>query len=498
MGIKGQDEQPTQSIPTTSSSTASANESTLQTIGDPGAPIEDELGSDAEAYAALKARRAERRKKKLIRRGIAAGVVAVVVIVAALVISSLSQEPETVVEPVTDYVLRGTFSTEVNGKGTLQPLSATTVSPTVDGTVSEVRVASGQAVNAGDVLMVLKNDELDQAVTDAQRTLSDAQADLAAAQQALKTAQAGTTTYDDEGNAIWEAGDTASAQEQVNTAQRSVETAQATLTTAQAKANERTITAPAAGSVIDLNVQVGSVISGGCVTTDSGSKSPMQIADLSQMRVTVQVGEEEIMSVAAGQNVDVTFPAISDLTSSGTVETIATVASSDVSSYDGSSSVVFDVSILIPQPDSRLKPGMTAKANIITQQIDDVIMVPTAALVTDDGSSYYVRRETNSETHEYEEVAVEVIAKNDNYAVVGRPADDDTVSGDVNDPGAATGSSEEGTTGGATSNASLPVSPLSEGDTLITMLGSDDSSYVDGTDGVTHEDGTADGETVVE
>ena len=36
-------------------------------------------GSDAEAYAALKAKRAERRRKKLMRRGIAIGVVVAVV-----------------------------------------------------------------------------------------------------------------------------------------------------------------------------------------------------------------------------------------------------------------------------------------------------------------------------------------------------------------------------------------------------------------------------------
>ena len=50
--------------------------------------------SDEEAYAKLKAKRAERRRKKLIRRGIAAGVVgaiALIVIVATLVINAQPQ-----------------------------------------------------------------------------------------------------------------------------------------------------------------------------------------------------------------------------------------------------------------------------------------------------------------------------------------------------------------------------------------------------------------------
>lgn len=47
--------------------------------------------SDEEAYAKLKAKRAERRRKKLIRRGIAAGVVvaiALITIIATLVINA--------------------------------------------------------------------------------------------------------------------------------------------------------------------------------------------------------------------------------------------------------------------------------------------------------------------------------------------------------------------------------------------------------------------------
>ena len=50
--------------------------------------------SDEEAYAKLKAKRAERRRKKLIRRGITAGVVgaiALIAIVATLVIDAQPQ-----------------------------------------------------------------------------------------------------------------------------------------------------------------------------------------------------------------------------------------------------------------------------------------------------------------------------------------------------------------------------------------------------------------------
>ena len=50
-------------------------------------------------------------------------------------------------------------------------------------------------------------------------------------------------------------------------------------------------------------------------------------------------------------------------------------------------------------------------------------MVPVTALLTDDGQSYYVNVETDPETHAMERLDVDVIAKNDDFAVIGKPAD---------------------------------------------------------------------------
>ena len=49
--------------------------------------------SDEEAYAKLKAKRAERRRKKLIRRGIAAGIVGAMVLIAVVVTLVMNAQP---------------------------------------------------------------------------------------------------------------------------------------------------------------------------------------------------------------------------------------------------------------------------------------------------------------------------------------------------------------------------------------------------------------------
>lgn len=377
--------------------------------------------SDAEAYAKLKARRAERRKKKLMHRAIIAGIAIGIVAVGGVAYSALNQPPaEDAYVPITDVAFRGTYSNEVEAKGTLEPLSSTVVSPTIDGTIATVNVSAGQTVAKGDVLMTIKNDELDRAVAEAARSVDAAKAELAAAKR-------GTEITDEEGNVTYEVS-----QETVDAAKRALAAAQEGYDQAVAKAAERTVTAPCDGSIVEMNAQVGAPATG----VESG-KSLMQIADLSQMKVTVQVSEEDIAKVAVGQTANVTFPAFPDLTLQGNVTGIASIASADggMMSYDGSSSVSFDVDILIAQPDSRLKPGMTAKVSLVTEQLDDVIMVPAMALMTDDGQNYYVMVQTDPETQASERRDVTVITRNDDLAVIGKPAPEgEEPQGDPNAP----------------------------------------------------------------
>lgn len=85
--------------------------------------------SDEEAYAKLKAKRAERRRKKLIRRGIAAGVVGAIALIAIVATLVINAQPQGASEPVTDMVTEGTFTTTVEAKGQLKPISSSVVPP---------------------------------------------------------------------------------------------------------------------------------------------------------------------------------------------------------------------------------------------------------------------------------------------------------------------------------------------------------------------------------
>ena len=423
--------------------------------------------SDDEAYAKLKAKRAERRHKKLVRRGIAAGIVGGIILIAIIVSVVLNSQPQSAGGPVTDMVMEGTFTTTVEAKGQLKPISASVVSPSVDGTVAQINVQAGQSVNEGDVLMTIKNDELDNAVAEAQRAVAAAQEDLNNAKAALAAAQSAPATDADGASA--QTGATANASA-VSSAQRNLASAQATLEQATAKAAERTVKAPSSGSIVELNAKVGATVTGGMVMGEgdtSGGKQCMQIADLSKMKVTVQVGEKDIAKIAVGQSANVTYPAFPDIVSQGTVTAIASVANSD-STYGGGSSVTFNVDILIEAPDSRLKPGMTAEVSVVTEQLDDVVMVPTMALMTEDGEHYYVNVATDGEGKETRRVKVTVVTQNDNDAVVGKTQvkrDDQ----------------------GNEINPNVPVTKLRDGDTIVTDTGT--GMTADGGDNMPADEG---------
>lgn len=410
--------------------------------------------SDEEAYAKLKAKRAERRRKKLIRRGIAAGVVGAIALIAIVATLVINAQPQGASEPVTDMVTEGTFTTTVEAKGQLKPISSSVVSPSVDGTVDSINVQAGQSVNEGDVLMTIKNDELDRNVAEAQRAVAAAQEDLANAQKALASAQATPTTDVDAASAAATGASAGSADTNtVSAAQRSLASAQANLDQANAKAAGRTVTAPSSGSIVELNAKVGATVTGGMIMGESdtsGGKQCMQIADLSKMKVTVQVGEKDITKIAVGQSANVTYPAFPDIVSQGTVTAIASVANSD--SNSGGGSVTFNVDILIEAPDARLKPGMTAEVSVVTEQLDDVVMVPTMALMTEDGEHYYVNVATDDEGKQTRRVKVTIVTQNDNEAVVGKTQvkrDDQ----------------------GNEINPDVPVTKLRDGDTIVTDTG---------------------------
>lgn len=374
------------------------------------------------AYDALQKKRKARSRKRVATIAVVAAVV-----VAAIAAWALSQQggggSDVPTTPVAS-AYRGNFTQSVQAQGSVQPVSSVVVTPEVDGIIESVNVAEGSYVNEGDVLMTIKNDDLDKAVREADVAVRTAKAQLQSAKSTYSAVAEAYQTYQaDEGQL-------AEAKAGIDSAQLGLESAQSAYEEAVARAAKRTVTAPSAGTVVVMNAQVGAALGGaggGMGTGASGTL--MQIADLSQMTVTVQVNEVDISKVAVGQTARATFSALPDVTSEAQVTRIATMSSGEGGGdYGYSGSIVtYNVDLLIPAPDPQLKPGMTAMVEILMQDLPDVMMVPTSALMENGDGTATVYRATDEAMTEFEPVTVTILAQSTSEAAV----DGDLADGDM-------------------------------------------------------------------
>jgi HlyD family secretion protein len=131
------------------------------------------------------------------------------------------------------------------------------------------------------------------------------------------------------------------------------------------------ITAPFAGTITDSKTMVGDQVNAGSVA--------FRIDDLSRMLVDVMIPEVDINSIKPGQEVNLTFDAISNAQYQGKVVEVARVGASSAGVVN------FEVTIEVLNADTQVLPGMTAAANIIVSNLNDVVLIPNRAVRLVDG-----------------------------------------------------------------------------------------------------------------
>jgi HlyD family secretion protein len=135
--------------------------------------------------------------------------------------------------------------------------------------------------------------------------------------------------------------------------------------------------APMSGTIISINAELGDRVVG---TGQFAGTTIMRIADLGNMELRVAVSEIDIVTVAINNQAEIEVDALPGETFMGTVYEIANSA---LTSGSGSQEqqTTFEVRIRFDTPDPRLRPGMTATADIRTRTVTDVIKVPLGSVV---------------------------------------------------------------------------------------------------------------------
>ncbi len=303
----------------------------------------------------------------------------VVVLVIVLIGAGLFARSQFLTSKPVQYqsanVTTGNLTVQVSANGPIGSAASYNLNFPASGKLIEVDVQVGQQVQAGQLLAKIDSTSLNDSVNQSKASLNSAWINYDNAVKNLSDVQAQNNpcptpkTQDSCTQSIDQA------QAQVNSAWGQVQVSQAQLQTAQDNAQNATMTAPAAGTIIAVNGTVGTVVGGG--NSSSSSSAFIVLEDLSQLSITAQVNEADIGGVKVGQSARFTVPAYPSSTFHGTVTAISPLGQTT------SSVVTYNVTISVDAHSLNgisLLPGMTASLEITTQERIGVLLVPNKAI----------------------------------------------------------------------------------------------------------------------
>jgi len=147
------------------------------------------------------------------------------------------------------------------------------------------------------------------------------------------------------------------------------------LADARQKLADYTIRAPFAGVIAKINIKLNDEVSAGTAAATLVTKQ--QVAEIS-------LNEVDVAKIKVGQKVTLTFEALENLSTTGTVAEIDTIGTVT------QGVVYYAVKITFDTQDERVKPGMSVSANIITEVRPDVLLVPSPAVKSQNNGEPYV------------------------------------------------------------------------------------------------------------
>jgi len=182
--------------------------------------------------------------------------------------------------------------------------------------------------------------------------------------------------------------------------------AEANVQALQNTINQSRIIAPFAGTVTEVKAVSGELVSNGT--------QAVRIDNLENLMVDVYVSEVDINKIETGQPAILTFDALANQEYSGFVDSISSAGT------DESGVVEFRVSVKVEDADEAVRPGFTSVVGIITSEVENALLVPTQAILTQGGVPVVKRVNTDGSTTA---VPVELGATSDVYTQV--------ISGDI-------------------------------------------------------------------
>ncbi len=309
----------------------------------------------------------------------------------------------------------GVVQNTVSGSGNVEPGVEDEVNFETSGTLTSVRVKVGQHVKKGELLGTLDASPAELTLAGARATLTSAEDQLTSAQDdessskesSGSTSTTGTTTT----GTSTAASSSASSASTIDSDEVQIKDDEATVTSDEQAVAQTKLYAPVSGTIaatagesVGESVSAGTnssgdsdtsssstTATGSSATSSTSSSAFAEIINSKTMTMTVSLSESDISSIKVGQSATVSFTALSGVELAARVTSISPLGTED------DDVVSYDATLTIYQQNSKVLPGMSATAAIITSQAQGVT-VPTEAVTDVSGTSGTVKVEANGKT----------------------------------------------------------------------------------------------------
>jgi HlyD family secretion protein len=320
-----------------------------------------------------------KRPRRRLGRWLTAGVLALVLLGTAAIWARGNSK--STLQYRTQEVMSGNLTVTVTATGNLAPTNTVEVGSELSGIVKTVRVDYNDKVAVGQPLAYLDNTRYEAAVMQTRSGLASAVARLEQARATLNQKEQIhrrlQKAHELSGGRAPSAGelevalaDALRARADEKVALAAIEQARAALKIDETNLAKTTIYSPVDGIVLTRNVEPGQTVA-------ASLQAPVLFVlaeDLTQMQLQVDVDEADVGKVREGQKAAFTVDAYPERSFEARIQKVR------FGSQMTNGVVTYTTLLDVHNPDLLLRPGMTATAEIVVEQIENAVLVPNAAL----------------------------------------------------------------------------------------------------------------------
>ena len=274
-----------------------------------------------------------------------------------------SSEAKSTVSFATENVKKSNISNSITATGTIEPVTEVEVGTQVSGIIDKIYVDYNSVVTKGELIAEMDKITLQSELQSARATYDGNKAEY---DYQKKLYERNKKLHDKQ-----LISDTDYEQYVYNyeRAKSSFDASKAALAKAERNLSYATITSPIDGVVTSRDVEEGQTVAASFETP-----TMFTIAnDLRKMQVIADVDEADIGQVLEGQRVTFTVDAFPDDTFEGGVTQVRLNPTTE------SNVVTYEVVIDAPNPELKLKPGLTANITVYTMEKDNILLAPLKA-----------------------------------------------------------------------------------------------------------------------